>query len=57
MCCCLVSLSHVRLCGLKDSLPGSPVLGMSQARIMEWVAISFLGGIFLTQGLNPCLLH
>ena len=30
------------LCGLKDcSPPGSPVLGILQARTLEWVAISF----------------
>ena len=31
--------------------------GISQARILEWVAISFFRGIFLTQGMNPYLLH
>ena len=30
--------------------------GISQARILEWVAISFSGGIFLTHRLNPYLL-
>ena len=29
--------------------------GILQARILEWVAL--LQWIFLTQGLNPCLLH
>ena len=58
-------------------LPGFPVRGISQARILEWVAFPIrllspwdfpgkntgvgchfpLQGIFLTQGLNPCLLH
>ena len=33
-------------------LPGSSVRGIFQARILEWAAISFL-----TQGLNPHLLH
>ena len=28
-----------------------------QARILEWVAISFSRGIFQTQGLNRCLQH
>ena len=32
-------------------------MGVSQERILQWVAISFSRGIFLTQGLNPCLLH
>ena len=31
-------------------------MGISQTRIMEWVAISFSRGIFLTQGLNLGLL-
>ena len=34
-------------------LPGSSVHGILQARILEWVDLQ---GIFLTQGLNPCLL-
>ena len=39
---------------------GSSVHGIFQARILEWVAISFSRGIFLTQGSKPrflCLLH
>ena len=42
------------------SPPGSSVHGVLQARVLEWVVISFSGGIFPTQGLNPhllCLLH
>ena len=31
--------------------------GIFQARVLEWGAISILQGIFLTQGLNPGLLH
>ena len=38
-------------------LAGSSVRGISQARILEWVAVFFLQGLFLTQGSNPCLLH
>ena len=38
-------------------LPGSSVHGILQARILKWVAIPFSRGIFLTQGLNPGLLH
>ena len=39
------SLSHVRLCDPMDcSLPGSSVHGILQARILEWVAISFSRG-------------
>ena len=33
------------------------VLGILQARILEWVAFPFSRGIFPTQGLNPGLLH
>ena len=42
------------------SPPGSSVHGIFQARVLEWVAIFLLQGIFLTQGSNPhllCLLH
>ena len=47
------SLSHVQHMTLMDcSLPGSSVHGISQARILEWAAISFSRGIFPTQGLN-----
>ena len=46
------------LCNPLDcSLPGSSVHGILQARILEWVAISFSGGIFPAQGSNPGLLH
>ena len=39
------SLSHVRLCDPTDcSPPGSSVHGISQARILEWVAIFFSMG-------------
>ena len=39
-------LSHVRLlCDPMDhSLPGHPIHGISQASILEWVAISFPRG-------------
>ena len=33
------------------------VHGILQARILEWVAFPFSGGIFPTQGSNPGLLH
>ena len=36
---------------------GSAVQGISQARILEWVAISSSRGVFPTQGLNLSLLH
>ena len=38
-------LSRVRLCDSKDrNPPGSSVLGILQARTLEWVAISFSRG-------------
>ena len=44
------------LCNLRDcSPPGNSVHGISQARILEWVATSYSRGIFLTQGSNLCL--
>ena len=39
------------------SLPGSSIHGIFQARVLEWVPISFSRGVSQTQGLNPCLLH
>ena len=39
------------------SLPSSSIHGIFQARVLEWVAISFSKGIFPTQGLNLGLLH
>ena len=51
--------SHPSLCDPMDyNPPGSFVHGIFQARILEWVAISFLlQRSFLIQGSNPCLLH
>ena len=58
LCCCLV-LTWVQL--FRDFVdcrpPGSSVLGISQARILEWVVIPFLQKIFLTRGSNLCLLR
>ena len=42
---------------MDHNLPGSSVHGIFQARVLEWVAISFLQGIFPTQGSNPGLPH
>ena len=39
------------------SPPSSSIHGIFQARILEWVAISFSRGTFLTQGSNPGLPH
>ena len=41
-CCCLVIKSCLILCDPMDcSLSGSSIHGISQERILEWVAISF----------------
>ena len=41
MWACVLAQSCLTLCDTTDcSLPGSSVLGISQARILEWVAIS-----------------
>ena len=47
-CCCAKSLqSCPALCDPIDgSLPGSPVPGILQARILQWVAISFSNAPF-----------
>ena len=61
VCVCSVPQSCLTLCNAMDcSLPSSSVHGISQARILEWVAISSPRGIFPNQGSNPhplCLLH
>ena len=46
VCACMLScFTHVHLCDPIDcSPPGSSVHGILQARILEWVAISFLRG-------------
>ena len=41
----------------ESSPPGSSGHGVSQARILEWAAISSSRGIFPTQGSNLCLLY
>ena len=55
----LFSGCHGRLfCDLVNcNPPGCSVCGTSQARILEWVTISFSQGIFMTQESNSCLLH
>ena len=37
--------------------PGSSDNGIFQARILEWVAMPFFRGLFLSQGSNPGLPH
>ena len=55
---CSVAQSCLTLCDpLDGSPPGSTVHGISQVRILEWVAIPFSRGIFLTQGSNLHLFH
>ena len=54
--CCLSSV-QIFCSPMECSLPGSSVPRISQARILKWVAIFFLQGIFLTQLQNPLLLH
>ena len=52
-----VAQSFLTLCDPMDcSLPCSSVHGIFQARILEWVALSF-SRVFSTQGLNLGLLH
>ena len=48
LCCCyLVTKTHLTLCDPMDcNLPGSCVHGISQAKILEWVAISSSRGSF-----------
>ena len=61
--CSVRTQSHPTFCHTMEcSPPGSSVLGIFQARTLEWVAISFSRdlsqtGIFPTQGSNPHLLH
>ena len=46
------------LCDLMDcNPPGSSIHGILQARMLEWVAIPFSKGFFLTWGSNLGLLH
>ena len=56
MCISWVAQSCLTLCNPMDySPPGSSVLGILQARILEWVAIPFSRDE--TQGWKPGLLH
>ena len=55
---CVCEIGHVQLlCNPMDCHPqGSSIHGISQARILEWGAISFSREIFMTQGSKLCLL-
>ena len=57
-CCTLHACSVVSdsLCPMDFSQLSSFVYGIFQARILEWVSITFYNGIFPTQRSNPCLL-
>ena len=53
-CCCLVTQSCLTLCNCMEcSPPGSSVHGISQARILEWIAISFSRGSDGQQEIAP----
>ena len=53
-----VAQSCPTLCDPVDcSPPGSPIHGISQARILEWVAISFSRGSSWSRNWTHCLLH
>ena len=57
-CLCAQPLSRVQLFVTPGLYPqGSSIHGSFQARILEYVAIFFPQGIFLTQRSNWCLLH
>ena len=58
VCVCTQLLNCVRLCNTIDhSPPGSSVHRISQARVLEWVAISFSRGSPCAQGSNLHLPH
>ena len=64
-CTCTHARGHMLSCRVMSdfldsmdcSLPSSSVRGILQARSTGVRCHLFLQGIFLTQGLNPCLLH
>ena len=59
ICCFVQLLSHVWVfCNpMNCSPPGSSVHGISQARILDWIACFLLQGIFLTKRSNQHLLR
>ena len=56
-CCVQLFQSCLTLCEPMNCSPPGSVRGILQARILEWVAMPSLQGIFLTQGSNLGLLH
>ena len=57
-CCCLVAKSYPTLCDSMDcSPPCFSVHGISQVRILGWVAISFPKGSSSARDWTQCLLH
>ena len=57
VCVCVRALCGVQLCNPMDySLPGFSIHWIFQAKILEQNYHFLLQEIFLTQGLNPCLL-
>ena len=60
VCVCVYVLSHFShiqiFVTVWTVVCQATVHGVLQERILEWVAIPSSRGIFLTQGLNPCLL-
>ena len=58
ICCCWVAQPCPTLCNpMECSLSASSVHGISQARMLEWLAISFSRESSPTQGSNLHLLH
>ena len=54
LCCCLVAKLCLTLYDPMDcSLPGSSVRGISQARIMEWLALAISKGFSRPRGQTP----
>ena len=61
-CVCVRARAGTQLCiilcdPMDCSLPDFSAHGIFQERVLEWAAISYSRGSFLTQGLNLCLLR
>ena len=56
-CACMLSCVQLFAIPWPGAHQAPLSMGISQARILEWVAISFSRGIFRTQGSNPGLPH